>query len=212
MNKEEAVIHKIQEAFGKNSYPGDAFLQGSFDGCEPEEEVGPFRGMTSWQSIPAEFLDGHAGALNFFSEAGFRFFLPAYLIADVRNQLNIADPLFNLTHGFLDEAFDETRGGRVFTIKLGKSVFVNPLRYGALTWYDYARFRLSVFTREEAEAIVAYLEYKREAEDREFDRPRIDAALTIYWRERARMAPVADELHHYLKEQKEHFAAITKGD
>jgi hypothetical protein len=212
MNKEEWVIHKIREAFGKNPYPGDAFLQGSFDGCEPEEEVGPFRGLTNWQSIPAEFLDGHGGALNFFSEAGFRFFLPAYLIADVRRQLNTAEPLFTLTYGFLDEAFDETRGGRVFTIRLGKSVFVNPLRYGASTWYDYARFRLSVFTREEAEAVVAYLEYKREAEAGELDRPRIDAALAVYWRERAGTAPAADELRHHLKEREEHFAAITKKD
>jgi hypothetical protein len=45
-------------------------------------------------------LDGHANALGYFSEAGFRFFLPAYLIADLHGQLNTADPLFHMTHGF----------------------------------------------------------------------------------------------------------------
>ncbi len=34
----------------------------------------------------------------------------------------------------------------------------NSIRYGAMTWHDHVRCRLSVFTREEAQAIVAYLE------------------------------------------------------
>src|SRR5262245_25648763 len=103
MSDQEAIIAKIQAAFGANDYPGDYYLQGSFDGTEPEDEVGPFRGKQVWGEIEPDFLDAHAAALSFFSEAGLRFFLPAYLVADLRDQLSTADPLFHLIHGFFDE-------------------------------------------------------------------------------------------------------------
>src|SRR5918997_80872 len=100
MSNKEAVIEKIYSAFETNNFPGEGFLQGSFEGCEPYEEVGPFKARHDWKGIEAGFLDAHAGALSFFSEAGFRFFIPAYLIADLRGQLSVADPTFHLTHGF----------------------------------------------------------------------------------------------------------------
>jgi hypothetical protein len=44
------------------------------------------------------------------------------------------------------------------------------------------RFRFSVFTVKQVEAIVAYLRWKREAADTtEFDRQQIDEALENYW-------------------------------
>src|SRR5215211_6493751 len=102
MSEIEDVIEKIQGAFAGNEHPGGRFLQGSFEGSEPYEEVGPFENEKDWRGIDAGFLDGHANALSFFSEAGFRFYLPAYLISDLRGQLQTADPLFHLTHGFSD--------------------------------------------------------------------------------------------------------------
>jgi hypothetical protein len=44
MNDKKVVIELIRDASDSNVYPGDAFLQGSFEGCEPYEEVGFFRG------------------------------------------------------------------------------------------------------------------------------------------------------------------------
>ena len=102
MISETEVIASVRQAFGSNEYPGDAYLVGSREGCEPEEEAGAFRGQSQWQSVPAEFLDQHAAALSFFSEAGLRFFLPAYLIADVCGELRIAEPVFHLTGGFYE--------------------------------------------------------------------------------------------------------------
>src|SRR5688500_9495509 len=90
MSDEEAVIEEIQTAFAGNRFPGGRFLQGSFEGCEPYEEVGPFETLEDWRGIDADFLDGHANALSFFSEAGFRYFLPAYLVADLRGLLYTA--------------------------------------------------------------------------------------------------------------------------
>jgi hypothetical protein len=67
---------------------------------------------------------------------------------------------------------------------------------------------LSVFTREESSAIVAYLEYKRNYNPDSFDQPRIDAALESFWRERARSAPSADILRRHLADEKEYLEAI----
>ena len=50
MIDKEIVIEQIREVFDGNVYPGDAFLQGSFEGCEPYEEAGFFRGKMA-QSI-----------------------------------------------------------------------------------------------------------------------------------------------------------------
>src|SRR6202011_989048 len=102
-------------------------------------------------------------ALSFFSEGAFRFFLPAFLIADLRNELMNAEPLFHLT-GFSVYAVQMPANSRVFTRKGGGSTLMNPRRYGAMTFADYARYRLSVFTREEARAIVAYLNYMHETD------------------------------------------------
>jgi hypothetical protein len=206
----ESVIRLIHDAFGKNEYPGDSYLQGSIEGCEPFEEVGPFQGKTDWTRLEAEFLDAHAGALSFFSQEGFRFFLPAYLVADLYGRLRTADPLFHLTHGFSDSSVDVPAKGRTFRKKIGKSALVNPRRYGATTFHDYAKYRLSSFTREEAAAVVAYLECRRNDASTSFETEAIDAALDSYWRERAKAAPSAEILRRHLDEETEYLDAIRE--
>jgi hypothetical protein len=211
MSDRKTVIGRIEAAFAGNAFPGARFLQGSFEGCEPYDEVGPFEKLEDWRGIEARFLDGHASALSFFSEAGFRFFLPAYLISDLRGQLYTADPLFHLTHGFSDWTTEVPAGDRTLAIKHGKSAFINPRRYGAMTSYDYARHRLSIFTREEAGAIVAYLEFKRDADPDVIDKQAIDAALESFWLERTRTAPPAQSLRQHVAEQEQYLAAIRPG-
>ena len=208
MPTSETVIEEIEAAFAGNAFPGARFLQGSFEGCEPYDEVGPFEKLEDWREIEAPFLDGHANALSFFSEAGFRYFLPAYLISDLRGLLYTADPLFHLTHGFSDRITEVPAGDRTLDIKHGKSAFMNPRRYGAMTSYDYARYRLSIFTREEAGAIVAYLQFKRDADPDVIDKQAIDAALDSFWLERARTAPSAQNLRKHIAEQEKYLAAI----
>jgi hypothetical protein len=208
MGDKETVIEEIQGAFAGNVHPGKRFLQGSFEGCEPYDEVGPFENEEDWRGIDAGFLDGHANALSFFSEAGFRYFLPAYLVADLRGQLQTADPLFHLTHGFSDWTTEVPAGDRTLVLRHGRSAFINPRRYGAMTSYDYARCRLAVFTREEANAIVAYLEFERDSDPDVMDRESIDAALDSFWLERARAAPPAASLERHIVEQEEYLAAI----
>jgi len=208
MNDREAVIEKIQRAFAENGYPGGRFLQGSFEGCEPYDEVGPFESVEDWRNLEGNFLDGHASALSFFSEAGVRYFLPAYLVADLREQLQTADPLFHLTHGFSDWTTEVPAGDRTLQMRHGRSAFINPRRYGAMTSYDFARCRLSIFTREEANAIVTYLEFKRDSDPDVIDKTAIDTALTSFWLERARTAPQAESLEQHMAEQEEYLAAL----
>lgn len=209
MGSKETVINAILDAFGSNEYPGDDYLQGSFEGSEPYEEIAAFKGETDWKAIDGGFLDAHYAALNFFSEVGLRFYLPAYLVADIKDELKTADPIFALTHGFSDITIEHRVKDRVFLRKTGKTAFVNPRRYGGMTFYDYARFRLSIFTREEAKAIVAYLRYKRDSDLYRTEAEQIDAALNEFWNERAADAPLAESLIQHLREEYEYLAAIS---
>jgi len=94
MTDKDATIAEIRRAFGNNEYPGDDYLLGSREGSEPSDMVNPFKDRRDWTTIDAAFLDAHYAALSFFSEAGFRFYLPAYLVAHIRRELKRADPLF----------------------------------------------------------------------------------------------------------------------
>ncbi len=209
MGDRDRVIDTIRDAFGSNEYPGDPFLQGSFEGCEPADGVGQFVGQEDWETVDPEIIDG-AGALNFFSEAAFRFYMPAYLIADLREQLVREDPVFHLVHGFHDIAVEVPTETGTFVRKTGGSAFVNPRRYGAMTWYDHGRQRLSIFTREEAQAIVAYLKHRRAADPHGLNHESIDVALDAYWLDRASNAPPREDLMAHLEEEERSCAASTQ--
>jgi hypothetical protein len=197
-----AVIEQVHRGFERTRRPGDAFLVGSHEGCEPEETVGLFRGR-EWRSLDPKFLDQHYSALSFFSEGALRYFIPAYIVADIRGQLQTADPVFALTHGFDDWSSSIEAAGRSWNRRYGPSVLLNPQRYGAMTIGDYARFRLSVFTREEASAVVLYLRYAAERDDGGTTRRAVEAALRTFWLDRARHAPTWDELDDHLRGEDE---------
>ena len=176
--------------------------------AEPFDEVAAFVGKTDWSKLDGKMLDSHYCALSFFSEGGFRFFLPAYLIADLREELLTADPLFHLWHGFATVSAEVPVGPQKFRRDSDGKTLLNPKRYGAMTWSDYARHRLSVFTREEAKAIVAYMTYKREHDTTGLDKSRIDAALKEFWLDRAENAPSRENLKAHLQEEERFTAAI----
>jgi hypothetical protein len=163
----------ILEAFAMVERPGNWALAGSSEGDEPQRLEQEFRDKEDWRSIDPAFLDqapgGLGSALSFFSDEAFRYFLPAYLIADLDGKLDNVDPVFSLTNG-LDDA--------------SASKKVNPRRYGARTWMEAKRHRFSVFTPAEASAIVAYLRVRAEGD--EFERRSIEQAIEGYWKERGR--------------------------
>jgi hypothetical protein len=169
----EAVIEQIASAFAAVEYPGDWCLRGSNEGDEPHRVEQAFKGKKDWRALDPAFIDrapdGFASALSFFSDEAFRFYLPAYLIADLRGQLEHSNPVHHLTRG-LDNTSRHER--------------INPRRYGERTWFEHARYKFATFSKPEAAAIEAYLSVKRDRD--EFERTRIDEALANYWRDRAR--------------------------
>jgi hypothetical protein len=113
--------------------------------------------------------DGFSSALSFFSDEAFRFYLPAYLVADIDGRLRRVVPAFYLCHGLEDTTQNER---------------VNPRRYGERTWRDAVGYRFSTFSSKQAAAIVAYLKYKSRTD--EFQSQMIEPALRNYWLDRAR--------------------------
>ena len=204
-----ALLQHIRDAFARTPYPGDAFLQGSFDGCEPGEAVAPFRGERDWTRLAAEALDANYDALSFFSEGAFRFFLPAFMTADVRQELRTADPVFHLTGGFHEIAVDVPMGTTIVTRRSGGGVPINPRRYGAITFEDYGRFRLSVFSREECGAIVAYLTHRQGSSPSSETAVAIAAALDRFWIPRASHAPTTAALERHVEEEGRFLRSIT---
>ena len=112
----------------------------------------------------------------------------------MQRRLIYAEPVFHLTHGFSDITVEALKKVDVVLPRAGRSALMNPRRYGAMTFYDCVRYRLSVFTREETDAIVAYLKYKRDSAPSVFEQEGIEAALTSFWLERAQTAPLFDSL------------------
>lgn len=167
----EAVKAEILGAFAHVEYPGDWCLRGSNEGDEPYLLEQEFKGKTDWRTLDPSFIDqapgGFGSALSFFSVEAFHFYLPAYLIASIDDVLEQADPVFQLCHGLTNES---------------KSKRINPRRYGERTWFEESRHKFSVFSWQEASAIVAYLQLRREMD--EFDQVAIDQALKNYWLER----------------------------
>lgn len=169
---------EIAKAFSNVIYPGDWCLKGSTEGEEPYLLEKEFKGKTDWRTLAPEFLDqapgGFGSALSFFSDEAFRFFLPAYLIADVDGKLESCDVAYYLA-GKLQKKPEE-------------SELLNPKRYGDRTWWDYATFRLSVFNREQCSVISQYLRFKLEFPDS--DEFVIKKALQNYWDPRSNGAKV----------------------
>lgn len=162
MNKDQIIL-EIKRAFeGVKLGDGIGLNQGqSLDDYEPDDVAMTAREKDEkedWQSIPVEELDSKSSSLSFFDAEGMRFHLPAYLVADLTIELQIADPLFHLYHGFADE----TKGER-------------------MEWYERASQRFSLLTDDQRRAVIMYLKYRANDDNYEFERSSIIEALENYW-------------------------------
>jgi hypothetical protein len=169
--RKAAIKLAIQQAFSQVKYPGDWCLQGSNEGEEPALLTKEFQGKNNWQLLSPSFLDrapdGYGTALCFFSDEAFRFYLPAYLIADLDGHLVQQDPIFHLTHGLDHQTRNE---------------MINPQRYGERTWFDCRQFKFSMFSQAQVAAIVEYLKWYRDTDPGSV--AIINQALDNYWNQR----------------------------
>lgn len=151
----------IEKAFCDVNYPGDENLVNSSYGEEPELVKQHFRGKKDWRIINAEELDLD-GALSFFSDEAFRFFLPAFLIADINDALSFNDPSIRLCWALTPQA----EGQKIAKV------------FGGETMGERARKCLDDFSKEQVHAIVAYLQYRLTKDEYN---PTIQQALEHYW-------------------------------
>jgi hypothetical protein len=84
----ERVKEAIRRAFTSAKRPSDGALHESEESDEGSSVLeAHFRDKHDWRTLTPEFLDqapdGWASPLTFFSDEAFRYFLPAYLIADL---------------------------------------------------------------------------------------------------------------------------------
>lgn len=188
-----ALVAEINAAFDQAPYPGDdnVCLVGG-----QEEEASlyalEFQGL-DWRTLHPSLLAQNFLGLNFFTADGFRYFLPAYLVADLID-LGIpsgADPVFHLTSGFAEFQPDPQAGQGLKTpssMAPGLSVLTgsgDPTE-GMVSdvpqsdMFIFAAERMAGFSRSEREAIIGYLQYKAQTDPD--SAAEIGDALDRYWR------------------------------
>jgi hypothetical protein len=164
------LIKRIEQAFADVTYPGDENLTDSTYGDEPSALAKEFRGEDDWRQLDAEFLDqapdGWASALSFFSKNALRFYLPAYMIADIRGLLSSSDPAFRLC---------------AFLTPLGEKKKIAKM-WGGGTMGERARADFECYDNQQVSVIVDYLWWKLESLGGR--RLIIEQALENYWLER----------------------------
>ena len=165
----DALILKIEKAFANVEYPGDSNLTDSEYGEEPAALIDQFRNKSDWKVLEPSFIDqapdGWGSALSFFSADALRFYLPAYLIADLRGMLLSSDPSVRLCVSLSPQ--------------LGDKKIAKMWRGG--TMGEHARAEYECFDSEQVSVIVSYLWWKLESEG---CNPTIEQALENYWLER----------------------------
>jgi hypothetical protein len=174
------LIEQIKTAFDTTPYPGDDRLCGSDQGDEPAEYALEFRGL-NWRTIHPDFLAQHHASLSFFSTEGFRYFLPAYLIADLMGTDSNANPVFHLTHGLcpdysLQAELDMKASGLLSDELV--ALMEEEDRMDTFDWHQIAVDKFSHFNHQEREAIISYLQYSTSDE---YSRDEINEALEKYW-------------------------------
>jgi len=169
MDTTSSLIEQVRAAFANVAHPGPDDLTDSTYGEEPAALIDAFAQRTDWSVLTPEFLDqapdGWSSALSFFSAPALRFYLPAYLVADLRGDLERCDPSIRLC-AFVTPQSEGTKIAQT---------------WGGGTMGARAREDFAIFDRPQVSAIVAYLWWKTETAVVPLT---IEQALAQYWMER----------------------------
>lgn len=168
----ESLKQLIRSTFTEARWPGEYNLRGSDAGSEPYEAEELFRHQRDWRKLDAAFFDespsGYGWVLLHLSSAAFRFYLPAFLIADIDERLPNDDVLFCLAYAFEDKMFKRTKTWN-----------------NGLTHFQSAAQLTNEFSRNEVAAIIAFLEFKFDCKNSTcLDQRAIAESLKNYWRPR----------------------------
>lgn len=113
---------------------------------EPAKLQAEFLDLVDWTTIGSEQLDtapdGYGSALSFLTPAAARFYIPAFMRADVLDGLNYVTPSVALANGFDNQTWRQPIGGTADG-----------------TWTERAQERWGALTSAQVAVIVRYLEF-----------------------------------------------------
>ncbi len=171
----DAIIQELMTVFPSQREGQFVPMVNSLQGLEPLQVAADFADKDDWTKLLPECLDaapdGLASALSFLGEEAIRFYIPAYLAADLMGALHRVDPTFTLISG-ID---DMSRGQRIWRRK-------------EETWSDFARARWDGLTQSQCAAVVHYLEWRVERDGLDIAHSVVEA-LAAYWYARAAGLP-----------------------
>lgn len=157
----QELIQKIVTAFSDAEFPGNDNLVNNSYGEEPTLFRVHFFGQNNWNTLSPEFID-FDGALSFFSDEAFRFFLPAFMIADINEQLNFNNPAVRLCWAVTPQSENK---------KIAEV-------YGGGSIGERAKACFNKFSVEERNAVVSYLQWKLVKDENDLT---VAQALKNYW-------------------------------
>lgn len=160
----DKLIQLITIAFSEVEFPGNNNLIHSSYGDEPLLVSNHFSGKNDWKKLTPEFLD-FDGALSFLSDEAFRFYIPAFMIADINESLVYNDPTVRLCWTVTPQSEQE---------KIAKV-------WNGGTVGEIAKANFDKFSKIQVSAIISYLQ--RRLSQVEYDYI-IKQALENYWLQR----------------------------
>lgn len=181
------LILQIRSAFDATPCPSNEEICEYSDNSELAEYIFML-GSTDWKTLHPDFLANYQTALSFITPQAFRYFLPAYMIADLMQPempeaLKLGDLLFDLAYGFADEehkrayrALDEDEA-ELYGEELLRAQEALDSRI-PFDSFEHAAKKCSLFNARERGAIIQFLRYKATDEDR---KAIIELALKHYW-------------------------------
>lgn len=164
LSNKDKLIQKIVQAFSEVEFPGNDNLVAQSYGEEPDLVKNHFSGQGSWNKLTPDFLD-FDGALSFFSDEAFRFYIPAFMIADINEKLEYNDPSVRLCWSLTPQSENE---------KIAKV-------WGGGTVGERAKECFEDFTEAQVNAIISYLHWKLLQDE---DDLIIEQSLKNYWLKR----------------------------
>ena len=165
------ILAEIEAAFPARRATRFDPMVNSVEGEEPLLTAEAFFDKDDWTRLDPKWLDeapqGWATALSFLSDKAICFYIPAFIAADIRGELQRTEPTFHLTHGFDN---------------FSRNQRIRPR--ASATWTDYAKQRWSYLASEQARAIVHYLEWRTEKDGLGIAYSASEA-LSAFWYDRA---------------------------
>lgn len=180
------LVQEIRSVFSNTPYPGDDnLLYGPGQDDEDAECALEFRGV-DWKTIHPKLLAYNSASLSFLSPAGFRYFLPAYLVAWLSGARG--RPTFHLHPCRAARPFHTRPDSLDYTNSkpnpVGETIQADAVarlsdhEQEQAMLYDHWVSQMASFSRPERETIIHYLKY--EAPDDGVSE--INAAIEYYWK------------------------------